>query len=618
MRKPLFLGILALFTTSLSFAQCDRWQQHIDLEMSVSLNVKNHNFNGTQVLTYTNNSPHDLSELYFHLYFNAFRPGSEMDVRSRTIEDPDSRVTDRIFNLKPSEYGSLKVTSFTQGKQSAIIEHMGTVLKVNLPQPIKSGESGKFNLAFEGQVPLQIRRSGRDNKEGVAYSMTQWYPKVAEYDHRGWHPDPYVGREFYGVWGNYDVKLTLDADYVVASTGLIQNPKEVGHGYAAVDSKKRKLKELTWHFKADNVHDFAWAADPDYVHTTAQVPDGPLLHFFRKDKDDLKENWDQLEGYMVKTVQFMSKNFGEYPYPVYNFVQGGDGGMEYPMLTLITGKRRLGSLVGVSVHEFAHSWYYGILATNESRFPWMDEGFTQFASNITMEHLFPPKEKVDSHRRAYSGYFDLVGRGKDEPMVLHGDHFVTNYAYGVNAYNKGEMFVAQLRPVVGEKVLKSCLMDYYDVCKFKHPEPIDFERVVEKHSGLTLDWYFDQWINTTRTLDIAATGIWESKKGTVVQLTNKSHMLMPVDVTITKNNGDRINYFVPISLMLGSKSGESENFEFKTQEPWQWTNPTYEFVVDVPMSEIRSVQLDPLERLADIERSNNRLEPPSGKGVIKR
>lgn len=586
--------------------------------MNVSLDVNTHRFSGTQTLVYQNNSPDMLKEVYYHLFFNAFKPNSEMDVRSRTIEDPDSRVGSRIAELDESQMGDLKVLKMTINKKPVEVEHLGTVLRAVLPTPIKPGGKVVLTMDFEGQVPIQIRRSGRDNKEGVAYSMTQWFPKIAEYDERGWHADPYVGREFYGVWGDYDVKISLDASYVVAATGVLQNPGEVGHGYGTLEPKRQGAKDLTWHFVAKNVHDFAWAADPDYVHTTRQVKDGPLLRFFRKSDDGLVENWEKLPEYMEKAMSFLSENFGEYPYPVYSFVQGGDGGMEYPMLTLITGKRRLGSLVGVSVHELAHSWYQGALANNESSYPWMDEGFTEYASSKTMAHLFPDTEKGDPHASSYKSYFNITAAGKDEPMSTHGDHFTTNYAYGVNAYSKGEMFVAQLRAVIGDNMVNKGMRSYFNTCKFKHPTPVDFERVMERESGLELDWYFDEWINTTRTLDYSIGGIWQVGNTLTIQLQNESDQIMPIDLAVIDREGNARYFHIPLSLMLGAKQQGAEEFEFEVVEPWLWTHPTYELKLEMSIDEVSTVIVDPFSRLADIDRDNDILIVPEGmKGMVK-
>ena len=199
------------------------WQQHVNYTMEIDMDVNSYQYNGKQKLVYTNNSPDVLNRVYYHLYFNAFQPGSEMDVRSRTIADADPRVGDRISKLQPDEIGYIKVKSLKQNGKTISHETVGTVLEVKLDQPIQPGESVTFDMDFDAQVPVQIRRSGRNNKEGVALSMAQWYPKLAEYDDEGWHADPYIGREFHGVWGDFDVKLTIDKDYVVGGTGYIQS-----------------------------------------------------------------------------------------------------------------------------------------------------------------------------------------------------------------------------------------------------------------------------------------------------------------------------------------------------------------------------------------------------------
>ncbi|NOY46896.1 MAG: M1 family metallopeptidase, partial [Chlorobi bacterium] len=251
------------------------WQQHVDYKMEIDMNVNTYQYNGKQILVYTNNSPDILNKVYYHLYFNAFQPGSEMDVRSRTILDPDRRVKDRISKLKPNEIGYIKVNSLFQDGKAVTYETVGTVLEVNLNKPILPGASVTFTMDFNGQVPVQIRRSGRNNKEGVALSMTQWYPKMAEYDFEGWHADPYIAREFQGVWGDFDVKITIDKNYIIGGTGYLQNPNEIGYGYETKRVKRSNRDKNVWHFVAPNVHDFTWAADPDYIHDTLQVPNGP-------------------------------------------------------------------------------------------------------------------------------------------------------------------------------------------------------------------------------------------------------------------------------------------------------------------------------------------------------
>ena len=201
------------------------WQQQIDYSMEIDVDVNNYQYKGTQKAVYTNNSPDELTKVFYHLYFNAFQPGSQMDVRSLNIKDPDRRVGDRISKLQSNEIGYIKVNSLKQNGASVAFETVGTILEVTLDTPIKSGESVTFDMLFEAQVPAQIRRTGRNNKEGVALSMAQWYPKMAEYDFQGWHTPPYIAREFHGVWGSFDIKLTIDKTYVVGGTGYLQNPQ---------------------------------------------------------------------------------------------------------------------------------------------------------------------------------------------------------------------------------------------------------------------------------------------------------------------------------------------------------------------------------------------------------
>ena len=367
------------------------WQQHVDYTMDIDMDVKSYQYKGIQKLVYTNNSPDVLNKVFYHLYFNAFQPNSQMDIRSKNIKDPDPRVGNRISQLSSSEIGYIKVKSLQQNGVAVSHETVGTILEVTLNQPIQPGESVTFDMVFDAQVPKQIRRSGRNSAEGVALSMTQWYPKMAEYDFEGWHTPPYIGREFHGVWGNFDVTLHIDKDYVVGGSGYLQNPQEVGHGY---ENKEEQLnlpsgEKLTWKFTAPNVHDFTWAADPEYAHDTYKMDNGIDLHFLYKKTLDAEflENWKKLQPKTAELMKYFSEKIGQYPYKQYSVIQGGDGGMEYAMCTLITGKRKWGSLFGVTAHELAHTWFQFLLATNESKHPWMDEGFTTYISNSPITYF---------------------------------------------------------------------------------------------------------------------------------------------------------------------------------------------------------------------------------------
>jgi hypothetical protein len=605
--------IISVLATALNLqcleAQHHYWQQHVDYQMDIDMDVKSHSFKGVQSLKYTNNSPDTLQKVYYHLYFNAFQPGSMMDVRSRSIADPDGRVMDRISKLEPHQIGYLKVNSLKQNGSPLEFFTNGTILEVDLAAAIPPNSTVQFDMQFQGQVPIQIRRSGRDNAEGVAYSMSQWYPKISEYDFRGWHANPYISREFHGVWGDFEVKLHIDKDYMVAASGYLQNPEAVGHGYSNHQPKGRNGK-LTWHFKAPNVHDFMWAADTEYEHLITKVPNGPELHFFYI-PDSTTVHWEQLPEYTARAFEYMNENYGKYPYDKYSVVQGGDGGMEYPMGTLITGKRSLRSLVGVTVHELVHSWYQGVLANNESLYSWMDEGFTEFTSDEVVDFLFNDNTQPHPQINQFNAYFNLVKTGIEEPLTTHADHYAFNRAFSIASYIKGSLFLRQLNYIIGEKNFRVGMQRYFNEWKFRHPEPNDFKRVMEKQSGLELSWYLEYWINSTKTIDYGLESVKGDTDSTLITLERIGDMIMPVDLKITYADGSHVVINIPLRIMRGHKPLD-ENM--RVAEAWPWTNPSYRIKLPVDLEKIASVEIDPEYQTADVNRNNNYFQVDKQKG----
>ena len=606
LQLTLILWAVALSTVQ---AQPDRWQQKVSYSMDIDFDVTKHQYKGKQTLVYSNNSPDVLDKAFYHLYFNAFQPGSMMDVRSRTISDPDSRVRDRIFKLKPDEIGYLKVISLKQNGKPVSFEHVGTILEVTLNEPIQPKSKVTFEMEFEGQVPLQIRRSGRDNKEGVNYSMTQWYPKMCEYDYHGWHSNPYIGREFHGIWGDFDVKISIDSTFILGGTGYLQNPQEIGHGYedASKALKRPKSNKLTWHFKAPNVHDFAWAADPDYIHDIAQVPNGPTLHFFYLNKiDSIKKNWVEVQEKTVKSFQIINKKFGKYPYKQFSVLQGGDGGMEYPMSTLITGNRKPSSLLSVIIHEAGHSWFQGVLASNESKHPWMDEGFVSYLTAYTRNELKEEAKKSSfPFSSSYRSYFRMAGSDYEEALTVHADHYQTNRGYGTNSYSKGAVFLAQLSYVIGQNAFDKGMLEYFDTWKFKHPNPTDFKRIMERVSGLELDWYFEHWVGTTNKIDYAIKSVVSEGKNTIVTIERVGTMPMPLDVMVQYEDSTRECFYIPMRIMRGEKDETFVDVKTFVQEDWPWTYPQYNLVIPEKTKRILNIVIDPTRRMADVDASNN-------------
>ena len=541
-----------LISFIVSFNSYSYWQQRVEYKIRIDFDHKNHQFSGKQNLKYFNNSNDTINKVFFHLYFNAFQPGSMMDVRSRSLPDPDRRVMDRISKLNKNEIGFHEINKIQQDGKNLRHHVQGTILEVELVDPLIPNESTEFYLEYFSQVPVQIRRSGRNNKEGIDYSMAQWFPKIAEYDRQGWHANPYIAREFYAPWGDFDVSISIYKNYIVAATGILEN-------------KTKEKNKNVWNFKAKNVHDFVWAADPDYVHDILKVDSENLeLHFYyQKTNDEMVSNWKRLQDDTADAFRYINGKFGKYPYTKYSVIQGGDGGMEYPMATLITGERSYPSLLSVTIHEALHSWYQMLLGTNESYLAWMDEGFTSFAQNITFINKFNEIYNLDFTNpleRSYNRYYNFIKTGLEEPLSTHSDHFSTNQAYGVGSYTKGAIFLMQLGYIIGEDKLFKGLRRYYNEWKFKHPNEYDFLRIMEKESGIELDWYIDYWVKTTHHIDYSL----ETKKiddGKISLSVNRIGKIpMPIEIEVLYEDLSTDIYYIPLSIMRGKKDNSNGKF----------------------------------------------------------
>jgi len=522
MKRIVLVVLSVVMFSHFASAQPDRWQQYIKYNIDVQLNNDANLIEGTEAIEYSNNSTDTLHKLFIHLYWNAFQPNSSMDVRSlelgknvmkrrngEEVPDWDSRVRDRISKLKEDETGYNHVSKLTiNGIAQELIEHE-TILEVRLTKDILPKSKTNIVLNFKAQVPLQIRRSGRNSAEGIQYSMSQWYPKIVEYDYQGWNANPYIAREFYGVWGEYEVKITASKKYLIAATGVLKNANSIGYGYESKDAiiPPNKANTITWDFAGQNIHDFVWAADTAYVHISKKIREGLTLNaFYKKETAANDSAWQNVLWAAEKVLPFMEKNYGKYPYPQYSFIQGGDGGMEYAMATLIRN-----SSLGTVFHEWLHSWYQQMMGTNESLYPWMDEGFTEYATDQVSNFYYTTwamsspwikntqktiDDATEVYKRLplveaanYDGYYSLARSGIEEPLSTHADHYNTNWAYNASAYSKGAVFLNQLGYIVSDSIRNKILLEYYRQWKFKHPNANDFIRVAEKVSGLNLQWY---------------------------------------------------------------------------------------------------------------------------------
>ena len=631
----LLLGFFSFFSLK---AQPGRWQQRVKYTMNIDVDATVNRFAGKQKLEYTNNSPDILKKVFYHLYYNAFQPNSSMDVRSRELgknlingrPDWDARVRDRISKLKEDEIGYQKILSLKMNGVPQPFTYDETILEVSLTQPIAANARVVFEMEFEAQIPLQIRRTGRDNPiTGVRYSMSQWYPKICEYDLEGWHPTPYVAREFYGVWGDFDVTIAIDKTYKLGGTGVLVNAKEIGWGYDVPGSalKPTEKAKRSWHFVGNNIHDFVWAADPDYIHLVRKMPTGgPVFHVIYNQKINDPNNdtaWNTVADAAVLVLPFIESKFGKYPYPQYSFIQGGDGGMEYPMATLVVGPG-----LGTVIHELMHSWYQMMLGTNESMYAWMDEGFAEFSSS-QVQAFYRDKftrvknssntaymKSLDSaaailpidHNGNYRSYYYLAKTDFHEPLTTHADHFETNAGYSIASYSKGAVFIEQLGYIVGADRRDKILLEYYTQWRFKHPNSNDLIKLAEDMSGIKLDWYKEYWCNTTKTIDYGIDSLWEEGGVSKIRLIRKGKMPMPIDFRLSFKDGTTEMHYIPLNLMYGSKPIENAAEIREEHAAWRWTHPTYVVTFKRRLADLKRAEIDPSKRMADTEQRSNLLQ----------
>jgi len=611
MRKS-FIILFAFVISQFQAQQNAYYQQAAQYKMDIDVNAEEFTYKGTQTLKYRNNSPDELNVVYFHLYWNAFKPNSMMDQRvANQGKNGDSRLQkegiSRLASIPKNEEGAQNIHWIRQNGKELKFEIQETVMKVYLDKPIKAHSKTTFTMEWDAVIPQQIRRSGRNNREGVDMTMTQWYPKIAEYDYDGWATFDYIGREFHAPFADFDVTIKINKDYVVGAGGTLLNPKEV-KGYDASAQIKADHNKATWKWTAKNMLDFAWAADRDYSVESFDVPQGPNVYFVYQ-KNDKTKAWGEAKPYVTRYFQIMNSKFGKYAYPSYAFIQGGDGGMEYGMCTMILGEaKNIEDLMGLMAHEGSHSWYQQMLATNEPTRPWMDEGFTSYAESYVMHQLFPPKdnrpnafvEKIDAYRK-------FLKKQIEEPAVWLGDHHDNGTAYSYASYVKGELYLVQLGYIVGEENLSKIMTEYFKEWSMKHPTDRDFIHIAQKVSGMDLKWFHHYWINTTKTIDYGIKDVQYGAQSTTVTLVNNSQIPMPIDFSVITADNKIVNYQIPLNMTHTWKTKDAFG-EFTTLKYWPWTQKEYTLTIPYNKSQLRVLGIDFSHRLADVNPEDNFVE----------
>ncbi len=538
--KKIFLLLFFCFLSYLCFAQSKYFQQQVDYTIDVKLNDSENTLNGSEIIQYTNNSPDTLRYIWFHLWPNAYK-----NDRTAFSEQLLQLNRTNFYFSDEAKRGYINRLDFKVNDKTAELEDDSLYIDVEkliLPSPLLPGETIKIATAFHEKIPFNFSRGGYVNH---TYQLTQWYPKPAVYDNKGWHPMSYLDQgEFYSEFGNYHVQITVPESYVVAATGQLENENEkkwleqkansgpsehrvisiknpvinrtkktkkvykptIHHPKKIIKTENEKPvleKTKTLAFDQKNVHDFAWFANKNFLvrHDTLQLPSGRIIHTWAFFLPSDLAIWKNTIQFIKDAVRTRSKWLGEYPYNTVSVVEaklGFAGGMEYPTITSISPMENEQSLDMTIEHEVGHNWLYGVLATNEREYPWMDEGMNTYFDNRYKKLKYPEKAGVKKEdlleKRFPSNDEDLVYRSqiaekKDQPIQTPSQDF-SETNYDVIAYYKTGLWMKKLENFVGKNVFDSCLHEYYNHWKFKHPYPRDFKKVVEEISGKNVDSIF--------------------------------------------------------------------------------------------------------------------------------
>ncbi len=631
--------LLLCINSSVGIAQYNESFDRFSQTMSVKLDDSSHNFVGTATTVFVNATNDTLRQVFYHAVFNAFQPNSEMHKRASVIGP--NRLRPEVFaRLQPHETGKLEMLNVLVNGKTARIERTGTIIKLDDFGVLLPRDSVVIFFQFVGQVPIQIRRSGRDNSQGVRYSMAQWFPKLCQYDQSGWHNNQFIAREFYGVWGKYDVSITLPAKYIVGASGTLQNPQQVGHGYEQTvpkgkvmpDSSRFRADSLhTWRFVAEPVHDFAWVADANYVHEF-ETRNGLTVHALYKQK--YGKNWENMTDWCHRTIEHYSKHYVPYAYKHFTSSMAGDGGMEYPQLIMLRSSSDIPSLLGVTTHEIGHQWFYGMVANNETKHAWMDEGFTTYIENKCQREVFAREMKVEipwynsfflppihERREDISNYLTMPRLGYNQPMGISHDRFAEDRASGL-VYTAGASLLHQLEYSFGAPMLDSLMKRYATTWRFRHPYPKDFEKLCEEVFGQRLDDMFETYMQLRERPDYTITEFTSNQNTHPITYKpirqNGTQPLWETNVTITKHDVPHI----PLNLTLIGESGLRytahipSDVRFVDVPPlaqrsivlpmWYWTNPRYTTTIATP-EKIARVTLDTTGLLDDDYLSDNTL-----------
>ena len=562
----LFVFLLAAVNV---YSQENYWQQQVNYEIHVRLNDKCNSLHANIKIDYYNNSPHTLKYIKFHLWPNAYK-NSSTALCQQMLDQGDAS----LYYADEIDRGYIDSLEFSDesGKLKwEINPDTIDIATIYLNKELKPGEHVQISTPFYVKIPSsEFSRLGHYLQ---SYQITQWYPKPAVFDKSGWHAFPYLNQgEFYSEFGSFDVYITLPRNYVVGATGDLVDAKEEEawlDSIAEADARISHFKSSCWafppsdsvlktlHYHQDKVHDFAWFADKRFhvLKDEVVLKSGHKVTCWSMFTNEEADLWVKSPRYLKRAVKFYSEQVGEYPYNQVTAVQGtlsAGAGMEYPNITIIGEAGDDKSLDNVIMHEVGHNWFYGMLGFNERDHPWMDEGLNTYIESLYMQKYYPKAKLSDylsglnlfhaaDYSQKYESYFSNLfqwRRNQNQSLALPAQDF-TPINYGVSVYMKTGLYMRYLRAWLGEKEARRIMRDFFDQWAYKHPQPEDFKAFWEKESGQNLDWFFDELINSTKTIDYKISRLNKSESGDSVSVTvrNKTKVAAPLLITGIKKDG---------------------------------------------------------------------------------
>lgn len=614
------------------------WQQDVHYRMRANISDQTDIIDAGSELTYWNNSPDTLRIVYFHLYQNAFQPGSYFHDLNKNND-----VKPKYGQYEQQGLGT-QIESLTINGSAPRIEFDNTIMRVILPSPLYPGQSIDFKIKFKtyfdsGSLRRRMKKfdaSGYKHFDGV-----HWYPRICVYDAKfGWNTDQHLGKEFYGDYGTYDVELTFPNHYVMDATGVLLNPEEVYPGdlrqkldlsnfknkpynSPASEITKADGTTKTWKFHAENVHDFAWTADPTYRIGELSWNGVKCIALAQESH---ASGWQEAPSFIAKVVEVYSKDFGMYAYPKMIAADAQDG-MEYPMLTLDGGSYP--GYHNVIAHEIGHNWFFGMVGNNETYRAALDEGFTQFLTSWSLmridgkyplrgqykskylERFYKPLPTLESS--VYMGYMTDAINHNDEQLNTHSDQFNAALGHGGgyrHVYYKTAVMLYNLEYVLGEELFLKAMQNYFHQWKMCHPYFEDFRASIIRYTKVDLNWFFDQWLETTKRIDYGISGVKRVEKNDQfnkykISFVRRDRMQMPVDFTVIGKSGKEYDFHIPNTYFVKA----TEATILPMWKGWDKINETYSAIVTIP-EEIADVKIDITNRLADVNELDNSFHMP--------